>query len=109
MNINPLIEKAFEEYKVPIQYMTYDGKSDSYLTYYTWHDKGESFSDDDTEIDVAYGTIDIFSKSNFKKILEEVKEILKKNNFTVTDIASETYEEDTKLYHVPVNFCKEGE
>jgi len=57
---------------------------------------------------VAYGTIDIFSKGNFKGILKEVKKILKANNFTWTDNGPETFERETGYYHVPVNFCAEN-
>ena len=57
---------------------------------------------------MAYGTIDIFSKGNFKGILKEVKKILKANNFTWTDNGSETFERETGYYHVPVNFCAEN-
>ena len=66
-------------------------------------------TENENNIEVAFGTIDIFSKGNFKDILEDVKNILKSNGFLVTDVASEMYEEDTKYFHVPVNFCKEGE
>lgn len=109
MNINPIIEKAFEKYKIPISYMTYKGNADTYLTYYTWQELPDNFCDDDNEIEVAYGTIDIYSKKNFKEILKDVKKILKNNGFLVTDVASEMYEETTKFFHVPINFCKEGE
>lgn len=108
MNINPIIERAFENYNVPISYMKYTGKANTYLTYYTWKELPDDFSDDDNDIEIAYGTIDIFSKSNFKEILTDVKRILKDNGFLVTDVGSEMYEEDTQFYHVPVNFCKEG-
>jgi hypothetical protein len=77
MNINPLIEKAFENYKIPIEYMTFTGKADTYLTYYTWKEEPDDFCDDENNIEVAFGTIDIFSKGNFKDILKDVKNILK--------------------------------
>ena len=108
MNINPIIERIFANYNVPISYMKYTGKSNSYLTYYTWKELPDDFSDDDNDIEIAYGTIDIFSKGNFKEIITDVKRILKDNGFLVTDVGSEMYEEDTQFYHVPVNFCKEG-
>lgn len=109
MNINPIIERAFENYNIPISYMNYKGNSNSYLTYYTWKELPDNYADNENEIEIAYGTIDIFSKNNFKSILNDVKEILKNNDFLVTDIGSEMYEEDTDFYHVPVNFCKEGD
>ena len=50
-----------------------------YLTYYTWYEQPENFFDDEYHTEVAYGTIDIFSKGNFKAVLKEVKKVLKKN------------------------------
>lgn len=108
MNINPIIENAFKNYKIPISHIKYNGKSDSYLTYYTWQELPDDFSDDDNDIEIAYGTIDIFSKGNYKETLKDVKRILKDNDFLVTDVGAEMYEEETQFYHVPVNFCKEG-
>ena len=85
--------------------MNYTGNSDVYLTYYTWFDKPENFYDDENHAEIAFGTIDIYSKGNFKNILELVKTKLKENGFTWTDNGPETYDADTEYYHVPVNFC----
>lgn len=113
MNINPKIEEAFanfkvEKTKIPISYQQYKGKSTTYLTYYTYYEEPIEFSDDEVGLECAYGTIDIFCKGNFKKVLKEVKKILKNNGFTVTDVGPEDYESDTGFYHVPVNFYLEG-
>ena len=114
MNINPIIEKAFENFvvdgvKIPISYMKYKGSESTYLTYYTYLTKGESFADDVPVCVGTYATIDIFSKGNFKKVLKEVKRILKENGFTWIDDESEDYEENTGLFHIPVNFYMESE
>ena len=85
--------------------MSYTGKADTYLTYYTWHEQPENFFDDEYHTEIAYGTIDIFSKGNFKDVLKEVKKVLKKNNFTWTNNGSETFDREIGYYHVPVNFC----
>ena len=109
ININPIIESAFSDFEVnkkriPIAFLSYTGNADTYLTYYTWQEQPENFFDDEHHAEVAYGTIDIFSKGNFKGILKEVKKILKANNFTWTDNGPETFERETGYYHVPVNF-----
>ena len=109
MNINPLIETAFRNFTVssktiPISFMRYTGSETSYLTYYTWLEQPKDFSDDDYHSELVNGTIDIFSKGNFKSILDAVKTTLKQNGFTWTDNGPETYEDDTGYYHVPVNF-----
>lgn len=113
MNINSIIEKAFADFTVdqkiiPITFINYTGNADSYLTYYTWFDKPDNFYNDEHHAEIAYGTIDIFSKGNFKYILKEVKKILKQNGFTWTDNAAETFEIETGYYHVSVNFYYTG-
>lgn len=104
-----MIEETFKKFKVgdkeiPIAFLNYTGNSDIYLTYYTWYEKPENFYNDEYHAEIAYGTIDIFSKCNFKGILKKVKDKLKQNGFTWTDNGPETYEQDTGYYHVPVNF-----
>ena len=92
---------------IPISFLNYTGNSDVYLTYYTWLEKPENFYDDENHSEIAYGTIDIFSKNNFKNTSQAVKSRLKENGFIWTDNGPETYEQDTGYYHVPVNFCAE--
>lgn len=109
MNINPIIEKIFTDFKVnqkliPISFMQYFGSENEYLTYYTWSEKPELFSDNTYNAEVCYGTIDVWSKENFKELLEAVKQKLKQNNFIWTDNAAEIYEPQTGFFHVPVNF-----
>ena len=113
MNINPLIESAFKDFTVnkklvPIAFLSYTGKSETYLTYYTWYEQPDDFHDDDYHAEISYGTIDIFSKRNFKDILKKVKGKLKENGFTWTDNGPEEFEKETGYYHIPVNFYLEG-
>ena len=110
MNINPLIESAFKDFsinkkRIPIAFLSYTVKAETYLTYYTWQEQPENFYDDDYHAEIAYGTIDIFSKGNFKDILKDVKTKLRENGFTWTDNGPGTFERETGYYHVPVNFC----
>ena len=91
-----------------VAFLNYSGESDTYLTYYTWLDEPDNFYDDEHHAEIAYGTIDIFSKGNFKDILKGVKNKLKENGFTWTDNGPENFEKDTGYYHVPVNFCTES-
>ncbi len=67
ININPIIEEAFSDFEVnkkriPIAFLSYTGKADTYLIYYTWYEQPENFFDDEYHTEVAYGTIDIFSR-----------------------------------------------
>ena len=112
MNINPLIENTFSNFivadkHIPIAFLNYTGNANTYLTYYTWYEKPELFADDEYHTEIVYGTIDIFSKSNFKGILKQVKNKLKESGFIWTDNGPESFEKDTGFYHVPVNFFYE--
>lgn len=104
MNINPIIEAIFKDFSVPIAFLEYTGKETIYLTYYTWLEKPENFANDDNHAEIVYLTIDIFSKSNFKNILKQVKKLLKQNGFTWTDNGPETFEKETGYFYVPMNF-----
>ena len=113
ININPIIESAFSGFEVnkkhiPIAFLSYTGNADTYLTYYTWQEQPENFYDDDYHAEISYGTIDIFSKGNFKDILKKVKNKLKENGFIWTDNGPESFERETGYYHIPVNFYLEG-
>ena len=90
ININPIIEKAFSDFKIgersiPIAFLSYTGKAETYLTYYTWQEQPDDFYDDENHAEIAFATIDIFSKGNFKNILKKVKTKLKEIGFTWTD------------------------
>lgn len=109
MNINPKIEEIFKDFivdgkQIPISYMRYGGDKSAYLTYYTWLEQPDLFADDEYHAEIVHGTIDIFSKDNFKNILEEVKKKLKENGLTWTDNGAETFEENAGFFHVPINF-----
>ena len=109
MDINPKIEKIFANFKVdgkiiPIFFSQYFGKEDIYLTYYSWLEKPLLFADDGHQTECCYFTIDVWSKSNFKNIVESVKKKLKKHGFIWTGTAAEIYEPETEFFHVPINF-----
>ena len=109
MNINPKIEKVFADFKVdgkqiPIAYSQYFGNEDQYLTYYTWIEKSYLFADDNNQTEYCFSTIDVWSKGNFKIILEAIKRKLKENGFVWTDTGAEMYEPETAFFHVPINF-----
>ncbi|GMB10682.1 MAG: hypothetical protein NkDv07_0602 [Candidatus Improbicoccus devescovinae] len=109
MNINPIIELVFKDFEldgiqIPVSFLFYTGKSDSYLTYYTYHEEPSLYSCDSNEAEIASVTIDIFSRNNFKILVETVKQKMKNGGFTWQNNASETYEPDTKYFHVPINF-----
>lgn len=108
MDINPLVlsalsEMTFEGRPVPVTPILYTGADTPYITFYTLLDKDEVYADDEAILGGVTATIDIFSKSDYKALLAEVKKRLKSAGFTVQSSGPEIYEPNTALYHVPVN------
>lgn len=80
MNINPRVEAAFRDFGVPIAFLEYTSKSDTYLTYYTWLQKHENFADDETlaetiECKVALETVNavLYADDQIKEEITKFK------------------------------------
>ena len=112
MIINALIETIFSNFtvndeKIPVKYLRYEGHGEPYITYMQV-DADNSFSGDDDLLGyVVYYDFDIYSKGNYKDIVESVKELLKANGFVWQPSRSraDQYEDDTKYYHKTLNFA----
>ena len=110
MNINAIIEKVFKDFefdgiKIPIAPNIYKGDATTYLVYYTYSINPDGFADDMPIVESTFGTMDIYSNKNYKKLKNEVKKkLVKECGFTWTDDGLEDYEEDTGLWHCPINF-----
>lgn len=114
VNVNQKLETIFNDFKVddicfpifPIK--APNNNFQNYLTYNTYAKKPELFGDDIPVAVVAYGTIDLYCSGNYLKVVTEIKKILIKNDFIWNGDGVPDYEEDTKLYHYPINFIKES-
>lgn len=110
--MNELIKKIFTDFevdgvKIPVKWLKYQGKSESYVIYQQV-DIDDSLSGDDDLIGyVEYYDFDIYSKSNYTKIIEKLKKLLKENGFVWQPSRSSTdmYETDTGYYHKTLNFA----
>lgn len=114
--MNSLIETIFKDFQVngvsiPVSFLRYSGKSTTYITYQQ-EDADDSFSGDDELLGyVDYYDFDIYSKGNYLKIIESVKEILKQNGFMWQPSRSsgDLYEDDTGYFHKTLSFAIERE
>lgn len=109
MNANPLIERIFEGFKIdgvkiPVSFLFYTGKADSYLTYFTLSEEPRNFHANAHHSEISNVTIDVFSKKNFKNLVEIVKQKMITDGFIWQGNSSENYESDTQYFHVPLNF-----
>ena len=114
--MNSLIEEIFKNFKVdgqtiPVSFLRYTGKSTTYVTYMET-DADNSFSGDNELLGyVDYYDFDIYSKGNYLKIVEGVKDILKENGFVwqPSRTSEDMYEDDTGYYHKTLSFAIERE
>lgn len=97
--MNEKIISIIEELDVPVQFRHYTGKSDTYITFFTFLEKGELFGDDEEMENGIYIQLNIFSKEDYTDLVEKIKIKMKDNNFIKRYEADAPYEVDTKYYH----------
>lgn len=100
------IKKILDFEDVDVAHLKYRGKQ---KTYVVWSIIGEepSLSSDDeiTDSEVTID-IDIYSDSNYLKIMSLIKTKMKENDWIWDGDSQEFYEEDTGLYHRTCSFKK---
>lgn len=110
--MNELITSIFTDFEVdgvsiPVNFLFYKGHGEPYITYQQI-DAANSLSGDDDLIGyVDYYDFDIYSKGNYVKIIESVKQLLKQNGFVwqPSRSSADFYETDTGYYHKTLNFA----
>ena len=112
MNDYELLKTIFDNFevegkKIPAEFITYTGKSKTYITYAFTDDDPALFAEDQEVGSVAYIDIDIFSSGNYLAIEKKIKKVMKENNFIRTGSSPDMYENDTGLYHKTLEFAKE--
>lgn len=106
MSINQEVISALIDIKVPVKFQTYTGKSDTYITFFTYLDQPEQHADDEETATGYYIQIDIWSKSDYTEIVKEVHQHMTGAHFTKLNFY-DLYESDTKTYHKVMRFFKE--
>lgn len=110
--MNELIETIFSNFTVdgkliPVKYMRYKGKENTYVTYAQTY-ANNSYSGDDGLLGyVELYDFDVYSKSNFTKVIEQIKENLQANDFVwqPSRDSSDMYEDETGFYHKTLCFA----
>lgn len=92
---------------IPYDYIEYTGKSYTYITYQCISDDPISFSEDKPNYSEPHYDIDIYSKDNYLKIVEEVKKEFIENDFYFISDSGDSYEKDTGFFHRTIEIAKE--
>ena len=110
--MNELIQSIFNNFtvdgvEIPVLFMYYEGHGEPYIVYME-QDADSSYSGDDELLGyVTYYDFDVYSKGNYLKVIEALKEKLKENGFVWQPSRSsiDMYESDTGYYHKTLNFA----
>ena len=114
--MNKEIETIFKDFEVdgktiPVSFLRYNGKATTYVTYQEVEADNSLSGDDELLAYVTFYDFDIYSKGNYFKVMDALKQKLKDNGWRwQPSLSSEDmYEDDTGYYHKTLNFAKEKE
>lgn len=103
MNINKLIIDTLKDTNVPVVFQVYNGSENTYITFSEYLQQGEQFGDDEETSTGHYIQVNVWSKGNYNKVVDQVKKSLKEKKF-IRKYETELYESDTKIYHKIIRF-----
>ncbi|MPQ45202.1 hypothetical protein [Clostridium tarantellae] len=102
--MNKKILEALKDLKVPVLYGWYDESlNKTHITFFTFSEIPEDYSDDEYESIENYIQVDIWSKENVEGLKRKVKKAMKNKDFIYID-GRDQFEIDTKLYHKALRF-----
>lgn len=110
--MNEEIEKIFQgkitidEKDIPVSFMEYVGDSEDYVVYYNDGNTPCYYSDDDVLYSNNELEFNVYTKGNYLKIVEKIKEIMKENGYNWLGDNGDFYETDTKYHHFVITFDK---
>lgn len=110
--MNEEIVSIFKDFKVkgksiPVSHLIYKGKSKTFITWSIISEVPSISGDDEDLYSVVGVDIHIYSDGNYLGIINEVKKLMKNNNWLWSEDSPEMYEEETELYHKTITFEKE--
>jgi hypothetical protein len=102
MSINKLIIDTLKPL-APVGFQTYTGTAETYITFF-FYDENAALIADDVELKTNYYLqIDVWSKSDYTSLVDQVKNKLIALGFARRS-AVDFYEKDTKTFHKAMRF-----
>ncbi len=92
---------------VPVAHLKYKGRQKNYVIWSIIEEEPSFSSDDEITNSGTTVDIDVYSDSNYLKIVNSIKKIMKENDWIWNGDSQELFEEETGLYHKTSSFKKE--
>lgn len=103
INLKSIIRQALSELNIPIVPVYYEGTSRKYITFNIINDYETEFSDDEATSSEQMLNIHLYYDEDYTSVLNIIKTKLKSVGFSDIQIIFETFEKDTKLYHLTLS------
>jgi len=103
MNLNKLIMDTLKPLNVPIAKMRYNQTSDTFIVFMEYNQAPRISADDFEFATKHFYQVDVFSKSDFTNLVDDVRGKLTDVGFRRM-FESESYDEDMKMYRSIMRF-----
>ncbi|MCR9040953.1 hypothetical protein QRX25_10395 [Bacillus sp. L381] len=105
MNVREIIVKSLKPLGVPVEFLSYKGKDDTYIRFFFYNQRPAFSAEDEESVKGHYVQIDIFTKNGneFSRLEKEVPSKLKAAGFTFRN-QYDDYEHETEIYHKILRF-----
>lgn len=111
--MNSEIKKLFANFivdgvEIPVAFLRYKGDKETYVTYTQISVDNTFNTDDELDAYIVNYDFDVYTKGNYLKIIEAIKEILEANGWDWQPMndSPDMYESDTGYFHKTVCFSK---
>lgn len=102
--INEIITDTLSSLNIPVEYQEYTGEEvDMYITFFTYLDQGEDFSEDEEENTGYYIQIDVWYKKDIGDLCKNISNMFKGKDFTKISVRDLPKESDTGIYHTVIS------
>jgi uncharacterized protein (DUF302 family) len=110
--MNATIETIFQDFtvdgvQIPVKFLRYNGNKTTYVTYMQQDANGSYAGDDEILGFVGFYDFDVYSKSDYSKVIEQIKVKMKENGFVWQPArdSQDMFEDDTGYYHKTLCFA----
>lgn len=110
--MNATIETIFQDFtvdevQIPVKFLRYNGNKTTYVTYMQQDANGSYAGDDEILGFVGFYDFDVYSKSDYSEVIEQIKVKMKENGFVwqPNRDSQDMFEDDTGYYHKTLCFA----
>ncbi|MGN7309916.1 hypothetical protein ACTHQ4_02350 [Alkalicoccobacillus gibsonii] len=107
MSLNQLVIDTLKPLGVPVSFARYNLTADTYIVFVNYNEAPRLIADDNELITKNFIQMDVFSKGNYLQLNKDIKRLMKAAGFGRM-FASETYDEDLKMFRKIYRFNYEN-